>query len=177
MEQKIRNYEAQNKTENKVLDTLLTMKNLYCMKNDISMTCVVDGILFDFMDVMDICSIFGNALDNAIECEEKIADKEKRMIHVSAFSKMNFLRLKLLTIAVPCYNSQEYMRKCIDSLLEGGNMVEILIIDDGSSDDTGRIADQYEAAYPDIVRTIHQKNGGHGEAVNTGIRYATMNQR
>lgn len=91
MEEEIRNYETQNKTGNKVLDTLFTSKSLYCMKNDISLTCVVDGTLFDFMDVMDICSIFGNALDNAIECEKKIPEKEKRLIHVTAFSQRNFL--------------------------------------------------------------------------------------
>lgn len=94
MEVEIKNYEAQNKTGNKVLDTLLTSKNLYCMKNNISMTCVVDGTLFDFIDVMDICSIFGNALDNAIEYEKKIPEKEKRLIHVSAFSKKNFLIIR-----------------------------------------------------------------------------------
>ena len=94
MEEEIKNYEAQNKTGNKVLDTLWTSKNLYCMKNHISMTCVVDGTLFDFMDVMDICSIFGNALDNAIECEKKISDQEKRLIHVSAFSQRTFLIIR-----------------------------------------------------------------------------------
>lgn len=94
MEAEIQSYEAQNKTGNKVLDTLLTTKNLYCMKNGISMTSVVGGTLFDFMDVMDICSIFGNALDNAIECEEKIPDKEKRLIHVSAFSQKSFLIIR-----------------------------------------------------------------------------------
>lgn len=91
MEEEIKNYEAWNKTGNKVLDTLLTSKNLYCMKNDISMTCVVDGTLFDFMDTMDICSVFGNALDNAIEYEKKLPEKEKRLIHVSAFNQKNFL--------------------------------------------------------------------------------------
>lgn len=94
MEEEIQNYEAQNKTGNEVLDTLLTSKNLYCMKNGISMTCVVDGTLFDFMDTMDICSIFGNALDNAIEYEKKLPDKEKRLIHVSAFSQKNFLIIR-----------------------------------------------------------------------------------
>ena len=91
MEEEIKNYEAWNKTGNKVLDTLLTSKNLYCMKNDISMTCVVDGTLFEFMDTMDICSVFGNALDNAIEYEKKLPEKEKRLIHVSAFNQKNFL--------------------------------------------------------------------------------------
>lgn len=94
MEEEISNYEAQNKTGNQVLDTVLTSKKLYCMKNDISMTCVIDGTLFDFMDVMDICSVFGNALDNAIECEKKIPEKEKRLIHVSAFSQKNFLIIR-----------------------------------------------------------------------------------
>ena len=94
MEEEIQHYEAQNKTGNQVLDTLLTSKNLYCMKNQISMTSVVDGSSFGFMDVMDICSIFGNALDNAIECEKKIPDPEKRLIHVSAFTQKNFLIIR-----------------------------------------------------------------------------------
>ena len=81
--------------------------------------------------------------------------------------------MKLLSVAVPCYNSQAYMRNCVDSLLEGGDLVEILIVDDGSKDDTGKIADEYAAKYPNIVKAIHQENGGHGEAVNTGIRNAT----
>lgn len=91
MEEKLKSYEAHTNTGNQVLDTLLTSKNLYCMKNNISVTSVVDGTLFGFMDTMDICSIFGNAFDNAIECEKKIQDKEKRLIHISAFSQRNFL--------------------------------------------------------------------------------------
>ncbi len=81
--------------------------------------------------------------------------------------------MKLLSIAVPCYNSQDYMRNCIDSLLEGGELVEILIVDDGSKDDTAMIADEYATKYPNIVKAIHQENGGHGEAVNAGLRNAT----
>jgi len=65
------------------------------------------------------------------------------------------------------------MRYCIESLLPGGENVEILIVNDGSSDNTALIADEYAATYPTIVKTIHQANGGHGEAVNTGIRHAT----
>lgn len=91
MEEEIRNFEAQNRTGNDVLDTLLNAKMLQCMKRDISMTCVVDGTLFSFMDTMDICSLFGNALDNAIEYEEKITEKEKRLIHVTACAQKNFL--------------------------------------------------------------------------------------
>ena len=65
------------------------------------------------------------------------------------------------------------MENCIKSLLPGGDDVEILIIDDGSKDSTGDIADAYEKKYPGIIRAIHQVNGGHGEAVNAGIRNAT----
>ena len=80
--------------------------------------------------------------------------------------------MKLLTFAIPCYNSQDYMENCIKSLLPGGDDIEILIVDDGSCDSTGDIADAYQKKYPGIVRAIHQENGGHGEAVNAGIRNA-----
>lgn len=65
------------------------------------------------------------------------------------------------------------MDKCIESLLPGGEDVEILVINDGSVDRTREIADEYERKYPTIVRAIHQENGGHGEAVNAGLRNAT----
>ena len=81
--------------------------------------------------------------------------------------------MKLLSVAVPCYNSQDYMEKCINSILVGGEDVEILIVDDGSTDKTAEIADKYERDYPKIVRAIHKENGGHGDAVNTGYRNAT----
>lgn len=81
--------------------------------------------------------------------------------------------MKILSIAIPCYNSEAYMKKCIDSLLVGGEEVEILIVDDGSSDKTASIADAYAKKYPTIVKAIHQENGGHGEAVNAGLRNAS----
>ncbi|MDD6401300.1 MAG: glycosyltransferase [Lachnospiraceae bacterium] len=81
--------------------------------------------------------------------------------------------MKILTIAIPCYNSQDYMRKCVESALIGGEDVEILIVDDGSSDATASIADEYEKKYPTIIKAIHKENGGHGDAVNTGIANAT----
>ncbi len=81
--------------------------------------------------------------------------------------------MKLLTVTVPCYNSQDYMEKCIDSLLIGGERVEIIIINDGSKDRTGEIADRYAAQYPEIVKAVHQENGGHGEGINQGLRHAT----
>ena len=80
---------------------------------------------------------------------------------------------KLITFAIPSYNSEAYMRKCIDSILTGGDEVEIIIVDDGSKDGTGAIADEYERTYPNICRAVHQENGGHGEGVNQGMRRAS----
>ncbi|MCI8914100.1 MAG: glycosyltransferase family 2 protein [Lawsonibacter sp.] len=80
---------------------------------------------------------------------------------------------KLITFAVPCYNSAEYMDHCVETLLQGGEDIEIILVDDGSTkDDTPAICDRYAEQYPDIVRAIHQENGGHGEGVNQGLRNA-----
>lgn len=81
--------------------------------------------------------------------------------------------MKVLSVTIPCYNSQEYMKKCIESILVGGEDVEILIVDDGSSDQTWEIAQQYQEQYPTIIKAIHQENKGHGGAVNTGLENAT----
>ena len=82
--------------------------------------------------------------------------------------------MKLLSVAIPCYNSAAYMRKCIDSVLKGGEDVEILIVNDGSfKDDTKEIADWYEKEYPTVCKAIHQENGGHGAAVMAGLRAAS----
>ena len=70
--------------------------------------------------------------------------------------------MKLITFAVPSYNSQDYLDKCVNSLLAGGDEVEIIIVDDGSTDNTGKIADDYQNKYPGIVRAVHKENGGHG---------------
>ena len=81
--------------------------------------------------------------------------------------------MKLLTVTVPCYNSQDYMEKCIESLLPGADRVEIIVINDGSKDATGEIGDRYAAQYPGIVKVIHQENGGHGAGINAGLKAAT----
>lgn len=94
MEAEIRTYEAQYKTGNQVLDTVLTGKGMYCMQNNISLTCVADGRLLDFMEVMDLSAIFGNALDNAIECVQKIRNPEKRLIHVTVSAQRNFVLIR-----------------------------------------------------------------------------------
>ena len=72
---------------------------------------------------------------------------------------------KLITFAVPCYNSAAYMDHCVETLLQGGDDIEIILVDDGSTkDDTPAICDRYAQQYPDIVRAIHQENGGHGRS-------------
>ena len=82
--------------------------------------------------------------------------------------------MKLLSVAVPCYNSAAYMRHCIDTLLTGGDEIEILIVNDGSfKDDTAAIADEYEAKYPGTCKAVHKENGGHGDACMFGLRAAT----
>ena len=81
--------------------------------------------------------------------------------------------MKILSVTVPCYNSEAYMRHAIDSILPAGEDVEILIVDDGSTDGTAGIADEYEKKYPGIVQAIHKENGGHGDAVMCGLSHAT----
>ena len=91
MEEEIRDYEAQNKTGNSVLDTVLTGKSLYCARHGIELTCIADGGKLGFLDVMDICTIFGNILDNAIECELGISEKKKRLIRLAVYKRKDFL--------------------------------------------------------------------------------------
>lgn len=81
--------------------------------------------------------------------------------------------MKLISFIVPSYNAQDYLQYCVESLLPGGDSVELLIVNDGSSDNTARIAEDYAQRYPNIVKAIHQENKGHGGAVNTGIAHAS----
>ena len=81
--------------------------------------------------------------------------------------------MKYITFTIPCYNSQDYMRHCIDNIVAAGDDVEVIIVNDGSKDDTGKIADEYQKKYPTIVKAIQKENGGHGSGVMAGIRNAT----
>lgn len=81
--------------------------------------------------------------------------------------------MKLLSIGIPCYNSSAYMRNCIESLLPGGEDVEIIIVNDGSKDNTSDIAEEYRERFPSIIKVVNKENGGHGSAVNSGLEYAT----
>ena len=81
--------------------------------------------------------------------------------------------MKILTVVVPCYNSEAYMNKCLKTVISAGEDIEVIIVDDGSTDRTAEIADEYGENYPSIVKIIHKENGGHGDAVNTGLENAT----
>ena len=94
MESGIRQYEAENKTGNSVLDTLLTAKSLYCQQHHITMTCVADGHLLDFLETGEICTIVGTALDNATESVETEPDHEKRLIRVAVYAQNGFVMLR-----------------------------------------------------------------------------------
>lgn len=80
--------------------------------------------------------------------------------------------MKLLSVAIPCYNSENYMRHAVETLLVGGEDVEIIIVDDGSSDKTYEIGLELQEKNPGIVKVVHQENAGHGGAVNTGLKEA-----
>ena len=81
--------------------------------------------------------------------------------------------MKYISFAIPCYNSQDYMAHAIESILPGGEDVEIIIVNDGSKDRTSEIAHDYMEKYPTIVKVVDKENGGHGDAVNSGLTHAT----
>lgn len=83
--------------------------------------------------------------------------------------------MKYLSIAVPCYNVENYLQKCLDSFSDERlrESLEVLIIDDGSKDQTAAIGQKYVDRMPDLFRLVSKENGGHGSAVNSGIEHAT----
>ena len=81
--------------------------------------------------------------------------------------------MKYISFAIPCYNSEEYMSHAIESVLTGGDDVEIIIVNDGSKDKTSEIAHAYREKYPNIIKVVDKENGGHGDAVNSGLSSAT----
>lgn len=95
LEQELENYSPELETGNSVLDTLIAGKMMNCRANKIKITCVADGDLLDFMHVADICTIFGNALDNAIESVSMVEDPEKRLIHIAVSPKKNFVLIQI----------------------------------------------------------------------------------
>ena len=102
LEAELESYSPELETGNSVLDTLIAGKTMNCRANNIKITCVAEGDVLDFMHVADICTIFGNALDNAIESVSLIDDPEKRLIHLALSQKKNFV---LIQISNYCENT------------------------------------------------------------------------
>jgi len=94
LEGSIKGYETQNKTGNTVLDTILTAKSMYCAEHDITLTTVADGTALEGLDAMDISTIFGNALDNAIESTMTLADPDRRLIRLALFAQNDFVLMR-----------------------------------------------------------------------------------
>lgn len=94
MEGDIHRYEAENKTGNPVLNTLLTAKSMYCQQHGINLTCVADGTLLNFLTTGEICTIVGTALDNATESVLTEQDPEKRLIRVAVYAQNGFVMLR-----------------------------------------------------------------------------------
>ena len=111
IEQELRACENQNQTGNKVLDAILTGKNTYCIEHGISLTCIADGSALDFMGVVDVSALFGNALDNAIEGVSKLPDPEQRLIRLYVIRQKGFLRIKA-------------ENRCVDGLVVEGELPE-----------------------------------------------------
>jgi len=80
--------------------------------------------------------------------------------------------MKYISFAIPCYNSEAYMEHAVESILPGGEDVEIIIVNDGSKDRTSEIAHAYAEKYPTIIKVVDKENGGHGDAVNSGLSNA-----
>lgn len=95
MENEIKIYEAQNKTGNKVLDTILTAKSIECQNKKIQMNCIADGKILSFMDPFDISILIGNALDNAVEAVMKFQDPDKRLIYITIEQVKHFVRIRI----------------------------------------------------------------------------------
>ena len=81
--------------------------------------------------------------------------------------------MKYLSFVVPSYNASKFLNKCVNSLLYGGDDVEIIIVNDGSLDNTLEIAKGFEKEYPSIVKVIDKENGGHGSTINAALEIAT----
>ena len=82
---------------------------------------------------------------------------------------------KLLTVIVPAYNMEAYIENNLDSLCQEDVLeeLEVILVDDGSTDRTGKLADIYQSKYPNTIKAIHKQNGGHGSGINAGVKHAS----
>ena len=95
LEQSVQRYSAQQHTGNPVLDVILTTKERTCADRGITFTAVADGSLLSGMSSMDIASLFGNALDNAIEATSKLPKREQRLIKLALYEQNRFIVIRV----------------------------------------------------------------------------------
>ena len=95
LESGMKHFDVYYQTGNPILDTVLSDKKLYCRQKGVQLNVVADGGRLSFMETMDICSIFGNALDNAIESVEKLSDPKMRIVQVAVFAQNRFLMIRV----------------------------------------------------------------------------------
>lgn len=95
LESGVTGFAVSHQTGNNVLDTILTGKQMYCLQHQIELNVVADGKQLDFIEVMDLCSVFGNALDNAIESVERLEPPEKRLIRLAVYTQNSFLMIRV----------------------------------------------------------------------------------
>ena len=85
--------------------------------------------------------------------------------------------MKVLTVSIAAYNVEDYLKKCLDSFVDEGNplmnAVEVIIVSDGSKDNTVSIAKEYQEKYPDTFVLIDKENGGYGSTINASLKKAT----
>ena len=98
IEKSVQIYSAIVRTGNEILDTILTEKSLICENSGIHINCVADGSLLAFMNPVDLYTLFGNALDNAIEAVRKLESKEKRVIDIMLYERQSFLMLQIVNL-------------------------------------------------------------------------------
>lgn len=81
---------------------------------------------------------------------------------------------KILTIVIPAYNAERFLAKCLDSLIDESviGFLDIIVVNDGSTDSTSELAHSYKDRFPNLIRVIDKENGGHGSGVNAGIKNA-----
>ncbi len=106
VEDSVQIYNAIVHTGNEILDTLLTEKSLLCEKNGIHINCVADGMLLSFMDPVDLYTLFGNALDNAIEAVKKIGPEEERVVDIMIYERQKFIAIQIVN---PVWNEVKFV--------------------------------------------------------------------
>ena len=83
--------------------------------------------------------------------------------------------MKILSIAIPVYNTEKYIKRCMDSILlkEIIDDIEIILVNDGSKDNSINIMNEYKDSYPQSVVVIDKENGGHGSTINAALTVAS----